>query len=167
MATNGFEEIELTAPRKKLSEAGATIDLVSDQKEIKSWKNGNWGITIKSDLLLDDLEVEKYDALVLPGGVINPDKLRRNKKAVELVKKFFEKDKVVAAICHGPWMLIEAGLVKGKRVTSFHSIKTDLLNAGGEWRDVPVATDRGIITSRNPDDIPQFTDQIIKQLTGY
>lgn len=165
MATNGFEQSELIVPRDKLKEAGATLHIATpDGEAIKSWHEKDWGETVQSDVAISDVNVGDYDVLVLPGGQMNPDILRTKEDAVSLVKKFAEEGKVIAAICHAPWLLIEAGLIKGREATSFHSIKTDMKNAGAIWKDVEVATDEGIVTSRSPDDLDAFVAKIIEEV---
>ena len=164
LAENGFEQSELIEPRKALQEAGAVADVVSPQSgKIKGWKHTNWGDEVAVDRRLDDVRPDEYDALLLPGGVMNPDKLRINPRAVEFVKHFVDAGKPIAAICHGPWPLIEAGGVRGRRVTSWPSLQTDLRNAGAEWVDEEVVTDRGLVTSRKPDDIPAFNRKMIEE----
>lgn len=163
LATDGFEEVELTEPRQALDDAGATTHIVSiEGGSIKAWATDDWGDTYDVDITLDEASANDYDALVLPGGVMNPDTLRVNEKAVAFVKAFFEQDKPVGAICHGPWTLINAGVVEGRRLTSYHTIRRDLENAGAEWVDQKVAHDGNLITSRNPDDIPAFNDALIE-----
>ncbi|EAR52617.1 hypothetical protein OG2516_05898 [Oceanicola granulosus HTCC2516] len=165
MATDGFERSELVKPRDMLREKGATVHVATpDGKSIKSWDKTDWGDTHPADLSLEDVKVDDYIALVLPGGQINPDILRTNDKAVQLVKDFVSNDKIVAAICHGPWMLVEAGVVEGREMTSYPSIRTDLQNAGAQVVDKEVAISNGIITSRNPDDIPAFVDKIVEEV---
>jgi protease I len=168
VATDGFEQSELTEPKRLLEEAGATVDVIApgDASEIKGWDKKDWGKSVKVDVHLDKAEAGKYDAVVLPGGVINPDKLRTDDKVLELVKAISEAGKPVAAICHGPWTLINAGLVKGKKITSWPSLKQDLGNAGAKWEDSQVVQDGNLITSRKPDDIPAFTDALIKLLAA-
>lgn len=165
LATDGFEQVELTEPRKALEQAGATTHVIAPKSgEIKGWKFKEWGDTVKVDKTLDQAKVSDYDALVLPGGVINPDHLRTEPKAVNFVKEFAQSGKPVAAICHGPWTLIEAGVVKGKKMTSWPSVKTDLKNAGANWVDEQVVMDGNFITSRKPDDIPAFSQKIIEEI---
>jgi protease I len=157
LATDGFEQSELVSPRKALDRAGARTTVVSPGGEtIRGWTKGDWGDEVDVDLALDDAEAEEFDALLLPGGVMNPDKLRRETKAVELVRAFLDAGKPVAAICHGPWMLVEADGVRGREVTSYASIRTDLVNAGAKWKDAEVVIDGNLVTSRKPDDLPAF-----------
>jgi protease I len=166
LATNGFEQAELLEPRKALSEAGATTEVISpNDGEITGWKSKDWGDTVRVDKTLQQANPQDYDALVLPGGVINPDHLRMNPAAVDFVRKFVDTGRTVAAICHGPWMLVEAGVVNGKSITSWPSLKTDLKNAGANWVDKEVCTDGQFITSRKPDDIPAFNHTIIDALS--
>ncbi|TXD49678.1 type 1 glutamine amidotransferase domain-containing protein [Polaribacter sp. IC073] len=165
LATNGFEESELREPKKALEDAGAEVHIVSlETGEIKSWNDGNWGKTYKVDKTLDEVSQKDYNALMLPGGVINPDLLRNNSKAVSFVKSFFENHKPVGAICHGPWLLAEAAVLKGRNVTSYSSIKTDLINAGANWSDEEVVVDQGLVTSRNPDDLPAFNAKLVEEI---
>ena len=167
LATDGFEQVELTEPKKALEAAGATTEIVSPKGgAIKGWKTKDWGDSVQVDKTLDQAKAQNYDALLLPGGVINPDHLRMEPKAVQFVKDFVSSGKTVAAICHGPWMLAEAGVVKGKTMTSWPSIRTDLRNAGANVVDQEVATDGQFITSRKPDDIPAFNRTIIERLSG-
>lgn len=164
LATEGFEEVELTEPRKALEEAGAETHIVSPKEgTIRAWDHTKWGDTYKVDMLLDNAKTNDYDALMLPGGVLNPDKLRTNDKAVRFAADFMDQGKPVAAICHGPWTLIETGKLKGRKMTSYHSIKTDLKNAGVNWVDQEVVVDQGLTTSRNPDDIPAFNRKMIEE----
>jgi protease I len=166
LATDGFEQAELLDPRKALDDAGATTVVISPKSgEIKGWNMKEWGQTVKVDKVLDDANPNEYDALVLPGGVINPDHLRMDPKAVNFVKQFVSTDKPVAAICHGPWTLIETGALSGKTVTSWPSLKTDLKNAGANWVDQEVVTDGQFIFSRKPDDIPAFSKAIIEAVS--
>lgn len=165
LATNGFEHSELFKPKKEIENAGGNAFIVSPESgKIKSWQNGNWGETIQVDKLVSEVSADDFDGLVLPGGVINPDLLRDNPSAVNFVKDFFTKNKQkpVAAICHGPWMLIEAGVVKGRTLTSYSSIKTDLINAGANWVDDEVVVDKGLVTSRSPADMNAFIDKMLE-----
>ena len=165
LATNGFEESELSEPKNALEKAGAEVHIVSLKTgEIKSWNDGNWGKTYKVDKALKDVSQADYNALVLPGGVINPDVLRNNENAVSFVKSFFEHKKPVAAICHGPWLLAEANVLKGRKITSYSSIKTDMINAGANWVDEEVVVDEGLVTSRNPDDLPAFNSKLVEEV---
>lgn len=167
LATNGFEESELFEPKKALEENGADVLIVApDGGNIKAWRHGDWSKEIKVDVVIDDAKVNDFDVLVIPGGVINPDKLRREKKVVDFVTQFFKTNKPVASICHGPQLLIEAEVVKGRKMTSFFSIKKDLQNAGANWVDMEVVNDNGLITSRNPDDIPAFNEAMIKHFSA-
>jgi protease I len=167
LATDGFEQAELTEPRKALDEAGAeTVVIAPKGGEIKGWNIKEWGNSVKVDKTLNDANPNEYDALVLPGGVMNPDHLRMDPAAVNFVRQFVSSGKTVAAICHGPWTLIEAGVVSGKTMTSWPSLKTDLKNAGANWVDQEVATDGQFITSRKPDDIPAFSRTIIEMVSG-
>jgi protease I len=166
LATDGFEQVELTEPKKILENAGAKVDVLSIKEgKIKGWDKTDWGDTVKVDGLVANAKPADYDALVLPGGQINPDKLRIDKSAVAFVKDFAQTGKPVAAICHGPWTLIEAGVVKGHTMTSWPSVQTDLKNAGANWVDKEVVTDANFITSRKPEDIPAFSRAIIQALT--
>ena len=163
LATDGFEQAELLEPRKALDEAGAKTFVLSPKSgEIKGWKLKDWGDTVKVDKTLDDANPNDYDALLLPGGVINPDHLRIEPTAVNFIKQFVATGRPVAAICHGPWTLVEADVVRGKKVTSWPSLKTDLKNAGAHWVDQEVVTDGQFIFSRKPDDIPAFSKTIIE-----
>lgn len=164
LATDGFEQSELFEPKKALEEAGAQVSIVSlESGEIKGWNHTNWGASIEVDLTVDEASADDFDALQLPGGVMNPDKLRANEQAVAFVKAFFDAGKPVGAICHAPWTLIEAGVVRGRTMTSYASIRTDLENAGAKWVDEEVVTDNGLVTSRKPDDIPAFNEKIIEE----
>ena len=165
LATNGFEEIELTSPKEALEKEGWLTEIVSPETEsIKSWASTDWGKSYKVDKTLESANPSDYDALMLPGGVINPDNLRTNEKALAFVKAFFEVGKPVAAICHGPQTLISAGVVEGRKMTSYPSIKNDLMNAGVEWQDKEVVVDKGLVTSRNPDDLPAFNKKMIEEI---
>ncbi len=164
VVANGFEQVEMTEPKKALEKAGAQTDIVSPEKgKVRGWQHTQWGDEFVVDVPLDEADASRYDALLLPGGVMNPDKLRMNEKAVRFIKSFFESGKPVAAICHGPWTLIEAGVVKGRRVTSWPSIRSDLKNAGANWVDREVVVDNGLVTSRKPDDIPAFNQKMIEE----
>jgi protease I len=164
LVTDGFEQVELTEPRKALEQAGAQVRVVSPAKgKVKAWNHTDWGNEIPVDEPLDQARAEEYDALVLPGGVMNPDKLRRNERALAFAKAFFDEQKPVAVICHGPWTLIDAGLVRGRKITSYPTLQTDLKNAGAEWVDQEVVVDRGLISSRRPDDIPAFNHAIVEE----
>jgi protease I len=164
LVDDGFEQVELLEPRKALEQAGARVDVVSPQtSEVKGWQFTDWGDKVRVDRPLDSANAADYDALLLPGGVINPDRLRINPRAVAFVKEFVTANKPIAAICHGPWTLIEAGAVKGRRMTSWPSLRTDLTNAGASWVDQEVIVDRGLVTSRKPDDIPAFNRKAIEE----
>jgi len=165
LATDGFEESELKSPREALQGAGAEVHIVSLKSgEIKSWADGNWGSKYTVDKELSQVSADDYNALVLPGGVINPDKLRNDANAVSFVRDFFKAQKPVAAICHGPWLLAEADVVNERKLTSYGSIKTDLKNAGANWVDEEVVVDQGLVTSRNPDDLPAFNRKLIEEV---
>ena len=165
LLTDGFEQIELTEPRKALQDAGATTHLIAPKGgEVKGWNETNWGDKFPVDVVLADADPDQYDALLLPGGVMNPDTLRTEPKAVEFVRSFFEAHKPVAAICHAPIMLIEADVVEGRTLTSYPSIQTDLKNAGANWVDEEVVTDQGLVTSRKPADIPAFNRKMIEEI---
>jgi protease I len=163
LVEHGFEQSELLEPRKALEEAGARVDVVSPvEGSVKAWYRGNWGQEVPVDQPLAQAHPDDYDALLLPGGVFNPDRLRMNEKAVQFVKAFTVSNRPVAAICHGPWTLIEAEALRDRRVTSWPSLKTDLRNAGAIWVDGEVIEDRGLVTSRKPDDIPAFNRKMIE-----
>lgn len=164
LATDGVEQVELTQPRRAVEDAGAAIELVSlEPGEIQAHEHLEKGDTFAVDRVVSECGSEDYDALVLPGGVANPDFLRQDSDAVEFVRGFVEAGKPVGAICHGPWMLVEADVVRGKTLTSYPSIRTDIRNAGGEWIDREVCVDRGLVTSRRPDDIPAFCEKLIEE----
>ena len=164
LVDNGFEQSELLEPKKALEAAGARVDIVSPQQgKVKGWQHTNWGQEVAVDVRLDSASPDQYDALLLPGGVMNPDKLRANVKAVQFVKAFADSGRPIAAICHGPWTLIEAGAVRGRRMTSWPSLQTDLKNAGANWVDQEVVTDNGLVTSRRPDDLPAFNKKMIEE----
>jgi protease I len=165
LATDGFEQVELTEPVRALKEAGAKVHVVSPKPgEIQGWKHHDKGDKVKVDIALSSAEPASYDALVLPGGVINPDALRLEEKAIAFVRHFVEAKKPIAAICHGPWTLINAGAVKGKKMTSWPSLQVDLRNAGATWVDEPVVVDDGLVTSRKPDDLPKFNAKMIEEI---
>lgn len=165
MATHGFEQSELMGPKQQLTEAGATVHVASpDGNAIKGWDGDDWGETVAADLRISDVRVDDYIALVLPGGQINPDLLRVDETAVQTVRNFVADNKIVAAICHAPWLLIEAGVVEGREMTSYKSIRTDLKNAGAKVVDQAIAISNGIITSRNPGDIDAFVAKIIEEV---
>ena len=165
LSEEGFEESELFDPKQALEEAGANVKVISPNKnaEIKGWSKGEWGKSVKVDVKLDSANAEDYDAIMLPGGVMNPDKLRMNQKAVDFVKAFVNAGKPIAAICHGPQTLIETGVLAGKTLTSWASLKTDIQNAGATWVDQEVVVDNGLVTSRKPDDIPAFNKKMIEE----
>jgi protease I len=165
LVANGFEQVEMTEPKKALEEAGATVSIVSPElRTVKGWKFTDWGDEFKVDVPLSDAKADDFDALVLPGGVLNPDKLRRNEWALQFVRAFAESGKPIGAICHGPWTLIDAGIVPGRKMTSYHSIQTDLKNAGANWVDEEVVVDNGLVTSRKPDDIPAFNRKLVEEI---
>ena len=168
LATDGFEYSELTEPKRMLEEAGATVDVIApgDAKQIKGWKVSNWGDAVKVDRPLDQAEAEDYQALLLPGGVMNPDKLRLKAEAISFVRAFGDAGKPIAAICHGPWTLIDADQVKGRTMTSWPSLQHDLENAGARWEDREVVRDGNLITSRKPEDIPAFGKAFIELLAA-
>ncbi|MBS1687354.1 MAG: type 1 glutamine amidotransferase [Bacteroidetes bacterium] len=166
LTEEGFEQVELTSPKEALEKAGAKTDVISPKSgKIKAWDTKGWGIEINVDKELKDAKVDDYDALVLPGGVLNPDKLRTNKDAVAFVKEFLQSGKPVAAICHGPQTLIETGLLDGRRMTSYPSLKTDLKNAGANWVDQEMVHEGNLISSRKPDDLPAFNKELIRALS--
>ncbi len=165
VATDGFEQAELLEPKRALEQAGAKVDVVSPKAgSIRGWAEKDWGQAVVVDKSIDSVNASDYDALVLPGGVMNPDKLRRNQAVLKFVRTFFEQGKPVGAICHGPWTLIDAGVIGGRRVTSYESIQTDLKNAGAEWVDEAVVVDNGLVTSRKPADLPQFNAKLIEEI---
>jgi protease I len=164
LATDGFEEVELTEPVKELKNAGAEVKVVSPKSgEIQGFNHHDKGSRIPVDLSLDQTSADKFDGLVLPGGVVNPDMLRLEPKAISFIRQFVENGKPIAAICHGPWTLINARGVRGKRMTSWPSLQMDLKNAGADWVDEEVVTDNGLVTSRKPDDLPAFCRKMIEE----
>ncbi len=164
LVAHGFEQVELLEPRKALDEAGAQTFIISPEKgKVRGWNHTNWGDEIDVNVQLDSANPNDYDALLLPGGVMNPDRLRIIPTAVRFCKAFFDAGKPVASICHGPWMLVEAGVVRGRKLTSWPSLRTDIINAGGDWHDEQVITDQGVVTSRKPDDIPAFNRKMIEE----
>lgn len=164
LVDSGFEQSELLEPKKALEAAGAKVDIVSPQGfRVEGWQDTDWGQGVRVDHQVESADPEQYDALLLPGGVMNPDKLRTDPAAVNFVKAFVEAGKPIAAICHGPWTLIEAGAVKGRRMTSWPSLATDLRNAGAQWVDAECVVDNGLVTSRKPDDIPAFNRKMIEE----
>lgn len=165
LATNGFEESELKSPKDAMEKEGFKVDIVSlESGEIKGWANGNWSNSYTVDKTIGEVTAEDYNALMLPGGVINPDKLRREEKVLTFVRDFFKQEKPVAAICHAAWTLISADVVNGRKMTSFNSIKDDLVNAGANWVDEEVVVDQGFVTSRNPNDLPAFNSKLIEEI---
>jgi protease I len=168
LVTDGFEQDELFSPLEALRKAGADVQVVSPSKEskIRGWKHADWGKRVKVDVPLNKANGEEFDALVLPGGVMNPDQLRRDPMVLNFVKSFFKAGKPVGAICHGPWTLIDAGVVRGRKMTSYASIQTDLKNAGANWVDKEVVVDNGLVTSRKPDDLPSFNAKLIEEIAG-
>lgn len=164
LVDNGFEQSELVEPKNALEAAGAKVFIVSPQNAtVRGWQHANWGDEFPVDRKLNEANPDEYDALLLPGGVMNPDKLRANAAAVRFVKAFVDSGRPIAAICHGPWTLIEAGATKGRRMTSWPSLATDLRNAGAQWVDAECVVDNGLVTSRKPDDIPAFNERMIEE----
>lgn len=165
LVADGFEESEYEAPKKELEHAGATTTTISLKKgEVRGWAKKDWGKMVKVQMAIEDADCNDFDALVLPGGVMNPDILRQNEDVLHFVKNFFVEGKPVAAICHGPWTLIDADVVDGRRMTSYKSLKTDLQNAGADWIDESVVVDNGLITSRFPEDLPNFCRKLIEEI---
>lgn len=165
LATHGFEQSELEYPLKALKEAGATVHVIAPESgEIRGWDGGDWGQSVTVDHALDQVKEGDYDALMLPGGQMNPDILRANSDAVAFVRAFWDAKKPIGAICHAPWLLIEADIAKGRDMTSYHSIRKDVENAGANWHDKDVVTDQALVTSRNPDDLPAFCDKLIEEI---
>jgi len=165
LVEDGFEQIELTSPKEALEKAGAKTHIISPKRDkVKGWEHTQWGQEFPVDVSIDKANANEYDALLLPGGVMNPDKLRTSKQAVQFVRSFFDQGKPVAAICHGPWILVEADVVNGRKVTSYTSIQTDLKNAGANWVDQEVVVDQGLVTSRKPDDLPAFNRKMVEEI---
>lgn len=165
LVEDGFEQVELTSPKEALEAAGAKTHIISPKRDkVKGWEHTKWGQDFHVDVAIEQANANDYDALLLPGGVMNPDKLRGSKKAVQFVREFANQGKPIAAICHGPWLLVEADIVKGRQVTSYPSIQTDLKNAGAKWVDQEVVVDQGIVTSRNPDDLPAFNRKMVEEV---
>lgn len=166
LTENGFEQVELTSPKEALEAAGATVHIVSPQTEkVKAWDKDHWGIELEVDVPLQNAKPEEYDALVVPGGVMNPDFMRLNKACVQFAQHFLEQGKPVASICHGPQLLIETGMISGRKMTSYHSIQTDLKNAGVQWVDKEVVVDNGLVTSRSPEDLEAFNRKMIEEIS--
>jgi protease I len=165
LVADGFEQVELTSPKQALEQAGAKTQIVSLKSgKVKGWDHTDWGQEFPVDVTVEQANPNDYDALLLPGGVMNPDTLRTSKPAVQFVRSFFAQRKPVAAICHGPWLLVEADVLRGRKVTSYHSIKTDVKNAGANWVDQEVVVDQGLVTSRNPDDLPAFNRKLVEEV---
>ncbi|HLQ20237.1 MAG TPA: type 1 glutamine amidotransferase domain-containing protein [Tabrizicola sp.] len=165
LATHGFEQSELEKPVAHLKAAGAEVHVVSlEAGEIKGWQGKDWGSPVTVDALLSEVSASEYDALVLPGGQMNPDLLRVEPEAIAFIKDFWSAGKVIGAICHAPWLLVEAGIARGHKMTSYGSIKTDVMNAGAEWIDAEVVTDKGLVTSRKPEDIPAFNAKLVEEI---
>jgi protease I len=166
LTENGFEEIELTSPKKALEDAGAIVTVISPQKDkVLAWDKDHWSIDIPVDVTLEDAKPEDYDALFIPGGVINPDKMRMDKDCIAFAQHFLEQGKPLAAICHGPQLLIETGMISGREMTSYPSIKTDLVNAGVTWVDKEVVVDNGLVTSRSPKDLEAFNKKMLEEIS--
>jgi len=165
LTESGFEEVELTSPKKALEDAGAEVEIVSPQKEkVKAWAHDHWSTELPVDVNVEDADLNNYDALMIPGGVLNPDKMRMNDKCVEFAQHFLQEGKPVAAICHGPQLLIETGMLEGRNMTSYPAIKTDLTNAGAIWTDREVIVDNGLVTSRSPKDLEAFNKKMIEEI---
>jgi protease I len=166
LVADGFEQSEFEQPLEALKEEGATVDIISLRKgTVRAWKEKDWADEFEATVAIEDADSNDYDALVLPGGVINPDTLRANKDVVAFVKDFMEDEKPIAAICHGPWTLIETGMLKGRKMTSYNSIKSDLVNAGVNWVDEPVVVDEGLVTSRSPKDLDAFCKKMVEEIS--
>ena len=165
LTESGFEELELTSPKKALEDAGARVEIVSPQKEkVKAWAHDHWSIELPVDVNVEEADPNDYDALMIPGGVLNPDKMRLNDKCVEFAQNFLQEGKPVAAICHGPQLLIETGMLEGRNITSYPSVKTDMINAGAIWTDREVIVDNGLVTSRSPKDLEAFNKKMIEEI---
>jgi len=165
LTENGFEESELTSPKKAMEDAGIKVDIVSPQKDkVKAWNHDHWSIELPVDVNLSDAHPDDYDALMIPGGVMNPDLMRINPDCVEFAKSFLKAGKLIAAICHGPQLLIETGLLEGRNMTSYPSVQTDLKNAGVNWEDKEVIVDRGLVTSRSPEDLEAFNKKLLEEI---
>jgi len=165
LTENGFEEEELTAPKRALEDAGAVVHIISPQeKTVKAWSHDHWSIELPVDVNVSRANTEDYDALMIPGGVINPDKMRINKECIAFATEFMESGKPIGAICHGPQLLIETGMLSGRDLTSYPSLKTDLTNAGANWTDKEVVVDNGLVTSRTPKDLPAFNKKLIEEV---
>jgi protease I len=165
LTENGFEEVELTSPKKVLEEAGAIVHIISPQTDkVKAWDHDHWSIELPVDVSLNEANPEDYDALLLPGGVLNPDQLRTNQEAVRFAQHFLEQGKPLAAICHGPQLLIETGMLNGREMTSYHSVQTDIKNAGAIWVDKEVVVDNGLVTSRSPKDLDAFNRKMVEEI---
>lgn len=165
LTENGFEEVELTSPKEAMENAGITVAIVSPQEsKVKAWDTDHWSIELDVDVNLSEANPDDYDAILIPGGVLNPEKMRVNKDCVAFAKSFLEAGKPVAAICHGPQLLIETGLLKGRRMTSYPSVQTDLKNAGVNWEDKEVIVDNGLVTSRSPEDLKAFTQKVLEEI---
>ena len=165
LTESGFEEVELTSPKKALEDAGAEVEIVSPQKvKVKAWAHDHWSIELPVDVNVEEADPNDYDALMIPGGVLNPDKMRMNDKCVEFAQHFLQEGKPVAAICHGPQLLIETGMLEGRNMTSYPSIKTDLTNAGALWSDREVIVDNGLVTSRSPKDLEALNKKMIEEI---
>lgn len=165
LVEDGFEQVELTSPKQALEEAGAMTHIISPKADkVKGWEHTEWGDEFPVDVAIEQANADDYDALLLPGGVMNPDKLRTSKPAIQFVRNFFTQGKPVAAICHGPWVLVEADVVRGRKMTSYSSIRMDLKNAGATWVDQEVVVDQGLVTSRNPNDLPAFNRKLVEEV---
>lgn len=165
LTENGFEQVELLSPKKSMEEAGVTVEIVSPQeKEVRAWDETDWGIKVSVDKTLDEADPNDYDGLMLPGGVLNPDDLRQNKKAVDFIRHFMESQKPIGVICHGGQTMIETGLLRDRTMTSYPAIKTDLINAGVKWEDKEVVVDNGLVSSRSPKDLDAFNKKLLEEL---